>query len=62
MFSKTKSGETSRETFRMVRAVLLEIPKPSKIICLRVFVCETCHSSQPRVAILSTPEAVGRFR
>ena len=28
MFSKTRSGETSREKIRMVRAVLLDTPKP----------------------------------
>ena len=28
MFSKTRFGETSREKIRMVRAVLLDTPKP----------------------------------
>ena len=28
MFSKTRSGETSREKIRMVRALLLDTPKP----------------------------------
>ena len=30
MSSKIKSGETSTEKIRMVRAVLLDIPKPTK--------------------------------